>query len=481
MINSIKRTKIVATIGPASRDPEMIRDMMRAGMNVARINFSHGKTEDHIDTIATLRRVADEENVVLALLGDLQGPKIRLGEFETIYLNPDDQVSFSLDGSVDGTLGLPHKELFEALKPGAKMIIGDGEMDLEVISNDGTVLHCKSIYEGELKQRKGINTPGTKHSIPAITKKDKEDLAFICQFELDFVALSFVRSPDDINELRSLMEAHGKAIPIIAKIEKFEAMQNLKGIAKTANGMMVARGDLGLDMPTEELPMLQKEIISVGNRYGIPVITATQMLASMETSPRPTRAEASDIANAILDGTDAVMLSNETAVGRHPALAVRTMGEIAQNTEKNFPYKAWRSKRKAIAKLGSISDAISTSSCNLAEQINAKMIVTSTMSGYTARHISRHRPVTPIYAVTPLTKTRRRLALLWGVECIRMGQIESTDEMIAESISAIESEDSKLNLKPGDLIVLTGGVPFGRTGHTNLIQVHEIAGSSVKA
>lgn len=476
MINSAKRTKIVATIGPASRDTETIRGMLRAGMNVARINFSHGSQQDHIETISRLRRTADEENVVLGLLGDLQGPKIRLGDFDPVHLHSGDEIRFSLDGSVEGTLGLPHQELFDALEPGAKMIIGDGEMDLEVVTNDGTVLTCRSIYEGELKERKGVNTPGTKHSIPAITEKDKEDLAFMCQFELDFVALSFVRTADDINHLRELMAEHGKNIPIIAKIEKFEAMQNLKKIAKAANGMMVARGDLGLDMPTEMLPISQKEIISVANRYGVPVITATQMLASMEKSPRPTRAEASDIANAILDGTDAIMLSNETAVGRHPVLAVQTMGEIAQNTEQNFPYKAWRSKRKAIAKLGSISDAISTSSCNLAEQIGAKMIVTSTMSGYTARQTARHRPISPVYAVTPLAKTQRQLSLLWGVQSVRMGQIESTDEMIAESIAAIEIEDTDVDLQKGDLVVLTGGVPFGRTGHTNLIQVHEVKG-----
>ena len=479
MINSTNRTKIVATIGPASSDPEMIRSMLHAGMNVARINFSHGSQEQHIETISTLRRISNEEDIVLGLLGDLQGPKIRLGDFDPIYMNAGDEIKFSLDGSIEGTYGLPHQELFEALSSGSKMIIGDGEMDLEVVENDGTILTCRSIYEGELKQRKGINTPGTTHSIPSITKKDRKDLAFICQFELDFVALSFVRSADDILELRELMKSNGKSIPIIAKIEKFEAMKNLKKIAKVANGMMVARGDLGLDMPTEQLPMLQKEIIAVGNRYGIPVITATQMLASMETSPRPTRAEASDIANAILDGSDAVMLSNETAMGRHPTLAIQTMANIAQNTEKEFPYKAWRTKRKAIAKLGNISDAISTSSCNLAEQINAQMIVTSTMSGYTARQISRHRPVTPIYAVTPLIKTRRQLTLLWGVECVRMGQIESTDEMITESIAAIESRDSNIHLEKGDLIVLTGGVPFGKTGHTNLIQVHEVQLDSV--
>lgn len=469
-----KRTKIVATIGPASRNPETIRKMIQAGMNVARINFSHGSQVDHMETISTLRRVASEENAVLALLGDLQGPKIRLGNFEPIHLDEAEEVSFSLDGRTKGTYELPHKELFEALVPGSKMIIGDGEMDLEVISNDGKVLKCFSVYEGELKQRKGINTPGTTHSIPSITEKDKSDLAFICQFELDFVALSFVRSAEDIHELRQLMADHGKNIPIVAKIEKFEAMENLREIAMVVDGMMVARGDLGLDMPTEQLPMLQKEIISVANRYGIPVITATQMLASMETSPRPTRAEASDIANAILDGTDAVMLSNETAVGRHPVLAIQTMANIARNTEKEFPYKSWRQKRKAIAKLGNISDAISTSACNLAEQIGAQMIVTSTMSGYTARQISRHRPVTPIYAVTPLSKTRRQLAILWGVKCVRMGQIESTDEMIMESIEVIKQGDINVTLEAGDLVVLTGGVPFGEAGHTNLIQVHEI-------
>ena len=419
-----------------------------------------------------LRRVANEEGKVLAILGDLQGPKIRMGQFETIYMSPGDTVSFSPDPDHPDHLHLPHPELFSALVPGANMIIGDGEMELVVDSNKDNVLVCHSLYEGELKQRKGINTPGTTHSIPSITPKDREDLSFMCQFRVDYVALSFVRSADDILELRELMAGHGQNIPIVAKIEKFEAIQNLQQIAEVADGLMVARGDLGLDMPTQQLPMLQKKIIATANRLGIPVITATQMLASMEFNPRPTRAEASDIANAILDGSDAIMLSGETAAGKYPIKAVETMRQIAQNTEKEFPYKQWRQKRKGISKLGEVADAISTSACNLADRINAKMIVTSTMSGYTARQIARHRPQTMIFAASPLPSTQRELALVWGVECVIMGQVLSTDEMIDRSIQAIQVKNIKF--EPGEHVVVTGGVPFFKPGVTNLIQVHTI-------
>ena len=468
----MSKTKIVATIGPASLDPEVVRAMLRAGMNVARVNFSHGDQAQHMDTIAMLRRVANEEHKILAILGDLQGPKIRLGKFETRFMNPGDTVAFMAEPSGSDFLPLPHPELFEALKPGANMIIGDGEMELIVESNQDGVMQCRSLYEGDLKQRKGINTPGTTLSIPSITEKDRSDLAFMCQFGVDYVALSFVRSPDDILELRELMKGHGKSYPIVAKIEKFEAMENLEEIASVSDSLMVARGDLGLDMPTHQLPMLQKRIISTANRHGVPVITATQMLASMEFNPRPTRAEASDIANAILDGSDAIMLSGETAAGKYPIRAVEMMRQIAITTESEFPYEIWRQKRKEISELGEVADAISTSACNLAERIQARLIVTSTMSGYTARQIARHRPQTMIYAASPLSKTQRELALVWGVECVIMGEVQSTDEMIDRSIQVIREQDVKLDA--GDLVVITGGVPFFKPGVTNLIQVHQV-------
>ena len=466
----MSRTKIVATIGPSSDNPETIRLMLQAGLNVARVNFSHGKPDQHISTIQMIRRVAREERKVIAILGDLQGPKIRLGLFEDVELLAGDEVRLSSDPEMPGTIPLPHPEIVEAIKSGARLVLGDGEMELVVLDKEKDLLICRARYDGVLQQRKGVNTPGTKIPIASITEKDRIDLDLICQMDLDFVALSFVREADDIVELRELMARHGKSIPIIAKIEKFEAIDNLEAIAAVSDGMMVARGDLGLDMPTEQLPMLQKRIMASGNKLGKPVITATQMLQSMVNSPRPTRAEASDVANAILDGTDAIMLSNETASGKYPVEAVQMMSRIANYTEAEFPYELWEAKRKSIEALDSIADAISSAACNIAERVGATIILTSTISGYTARQIARHRPRTPIMAVSPLEETQRHLALVWGVECTLMEEVNTTDEMIVRSLDAIREPV----VNKGDLIVLTGGVPFGKPGLTNLIQVHPV-------
>lgn len=465
------RTKIVATIGPASNHPDIIRKMLRAGVNVARINFSHGSHETHTETIEMLRRVAAEEKRVLAILGDLQGPKLRLGLFESVPVNVGDPVNLSASpNGRAGVLPLPHPELIEALQPGARIVLGDGEMELRVLAKEDDTLYCTAVYDGLIEQRKGLNTPGTSLPIPSITDKDIEDLRLICQLKLDFVALSFVRMAADIHALRELMDEYGARIPIIAKIEKFEAIENLQEIGDASDGMMVARGDLGIDMPTEQIPLLQKRIIKLGNELGKPVITATQMLQSMVDFPRPTRAEASDVANAILDGTDAVMLSGETAAGKYPVESVQTMQNIAVMMEEEFPYGLWRDRRLQIASLGRVSEAISTASCSIAERINASAIVTSTMSGFTAQQISRHRPITPIVAVSPLPETQRRLALVWGVECVMMEPVNNTDELIEQTVRAI----STVHMKPGDSIVLTSGVPFGTSGVTNLIQVHQL-------
>ena len=313
--------------------------------------------------------------------------------------------------------------------------------------------------------------------IESITEKDKEDLNLICALNLDFVAMSFVRSGEDILALRALMAEQDTQIAIIAKIEKFEAIEELEGIAKEADGLMVARGDLGIDLPPEQVPLIQKRIIRLGNKLGKPVITATQMLQSMVDYPRPTRAEASDVANAVLDGTDAVMLSNETASGKYPVESVQMMKNISIMMESEFPYDLWQQKRWEIARVGRTSDAISTASCSIAERIGAKLIVTSTMSGYTAEQISRHRPQTPILAVSPLPRTQRRLALVWGVECLMMGHVSDTDEMIERTVEAVASS---MHLEAGDKLVMTSGVPFGRSGLTNLVQVHEITAEDVQ-
>lgn len=467
----MSRTKIVATIGPSSNNTDTIRRMIHAGMNVARINFSHGDHETHVETVRLLRHVAKEEKAVLAILGDLQGPKLRLGRFESFTVQAGDLVTITIDPNNTKAIFLPHPELFEALQPGARLVLGDGEMELRIFGKSETELQCTSLFNGKLEQRKGINTPGTRLPIDSITEKDKLDLTLICALNLDFVAMSFVRSGADIVALRALMAEQNADMAVIAKIEKFEAIEELEGIAAEADGLMVARGDLGIDLPTEQVPLLQKRIIHVGNKLGKPVITATQMLQSMVDYPRPTRAEASDVANSVWDGTDAVMLSNETASGKYPVEAVQMMKNIATMMESEFPYELWQQKRWEIARIGLTSDAISTGCCSIAERIGAKLVVTSTMSGYTAQQISRHRPSTPILAVSPLPKTQRRLALVWGVECLLMPHVADTDEMLSRTVEAVASS---LHLTAGDKLVMTSGVPFGRSGFTNLVQVHEI-------
>lgn len=467
------RTKIVATIGPASNKAHIIRQMLREGMNVARINFSHGDHETHAATIALLREMAWEEKKVLAILGDLQGPKIRLGNVgpNGLTLEEGDSVIFTTHRGQPAKIHLPHPQLIEIIEPGAHLIIGDGEIELEVTNKDKDTIACKVLVPGLLESRKGVSAPGTTLPISSITEKDHQDLIFICQQKLDYVALSFVRSADDIIELRRLMHRYGPPIPIIAKIEKHEAITNLTTISTETDGMMVARGDLGIEVPAAEVPLHQKHIILRGNELAKPVITATQMLQSMVEHPRPTRAEASDVANAILDGTDAVMLSAETAVGKYPIEAVRTMREIADIIEEEFPYGRWRRRRQNL-KEGQVAlgSAISASSCAIAEAIQARAIVSTTLSGSTARQIASHRPPTPIMAVSPLEETQRRLALVWGVDCLLVPNFDDTDEMIEGTVAAIQPH----GLEKGDSIVITAGVPFRRVGQTNLIQVHII-------
>ncbi|MCB9005532.1 MAG: pyruvate kinase [Ardenticatenaceae bacterium] len=467
------RTKIVATIGPASNNAKTIQKMLTGGMTVARINFSHGDHQTHIETVRTLRRVATEEGIALALLGDLQGPKLRLGQVRIggIQLNLGDEIVLTPHPGQPAMVHFPHPELIEAAQIGARLVIGDGEVEFTVADKKADTLRCTVTVPGLLESRKGVNMPGTELPISSITDKDKEDLGLICDLNFDYVALSFVRSAEDIHELRALMQEKGKVIPIIAKIEKSEAIEHLVEIREAADGMMVARGDLGIDMPPQEVPVLQKRIIECCNNAGKPVITATQMLQSMVEHPRPTRAEASDVANAILDGTDAVMLSGETASGKYPVEAVQMMQQIGEITERAFPYDVWRNRRrhKRDSLIGTTS-AISAASCDVAEEVGARLIVCATMSGYSAQQIARHRPQMPVMAVSPSAETQRRLALVWGVTAVLVEDIHNTDELLADTVKTVRP----FGLKPGDKIVITAGVPFGTSGQTNLIQVHEI-------
>lgn len=466
------RTKIVATIGPGSAHPETIRRMLAAGMTVARINFSHGDHAWHTQTVNMLRDVAREEGKVLAILGDLQGPKLRLGHVKAggMMLSPGDEVVLTPHPGQPAMIHLPHPDLIAAAVPGSRLVIGDGEVEFTVAEKRDDTLRCLVTVGGLLESRKGVNAPGVDLAISSITDKDRVDLELISELDFDYVALSFVRSGHDIQELRELMAHKARQIPVIAKIEKSEAIHNLIAIRDAADGLMVARGDLGIEMPPQELPLLQKHIITVCNEAGKPVITATQMLQSMVDHPRPTRAEASDVANAILDGTDAVMLSGETATGNYPIESVLMMQQIAEITEQAFPYDVWRDRR--VKKMGhdSVTEAIGEASCTIAEDISAAAIVSTTQSGYTAQQIARYRPRIPILAVSPLPYTQRKLALVWGVETLLVSDFADTDTMIDETARVLRER----GFEAGQRVVITAGIPFRQSGLTNLLRVYTI-------
>ncbi len=469
----VQHTRIVCTLGPASDSDEVLRAMVRAGMDVARLNFSHGDHATHAARIARVRRIAREEDATLALLGDLQGPKIRIGEIAGGAAQLATGATFTLttrDVPGDAAVArIDFPELPAAVRVGDRILIADGLLELRVLAADATDVQTQVINGGELRPRKGVNLPGVPLKISALTAKDRADVEFAVTQDLDYLALSFVRRAEDVVELKQLIAARAGTIPVIAKIEKPEAMEQIDAILAASDGVMVARGDLGVEVSAEQVPLFQKLIIRKANAQGKPVITATQMLESMIENPRPTRAEASDVANAILDGTDAVMLSAETAVGKYPAQAVAMMARIGDVMEASQQFQA------CLRKFGddamSITDAIGNATCEIAEQLRAKLIVTSTSSGFAARMISRHRPMTPILAVTASEKTQRRLALVWGVHASLIARAETMDGIVQESIAAAEARGL---VQPGDLVVITGGVPAGISGRTNMIQVRVV-------
>ncbi|MBL8154784.1 MAG: pyruvate kinase [Anaerolineae bacterium] len=473
-----KRTKIVATIGPASQGEETIREMIRSGMNVARINFSHGDHTTHGENIDRVRQVAEQERAVVAILCDIQGPKIRIGKVanEPLTLKQGDKVTFTLDTvpGENGLISLPHPEFVRDLKVGTQLLLDDGNLEMVVVQTMARGVVCEAVVGGLLSSRKGVSAPKAKLSLSAITEKDRDDIEFALSKQTDYLAMSFVRSQEDIRELRWLMRHLGGDVAVIAKIEKHEALENIESIIEISDGIMVARGDLGVETPAEEVPFHQKRIIKLCNDAGKPVITATQMLNSMVDNPRPTRAEASDVYNAILDGTDAVMLSNETAAGSYPINAVETMARIAIIAEQSI----WN-RRKDIRQIytpnaegrEAISDAISQSTCQVAEALNSKAIVTSTLTGYTTRRVAKERPRTPILCVTPNEVTYRRMGLVWGVIPLLIPMFKTIDEMIETVVKA--AEDAHL-VQRGDTLVLIAGVPFGIGGQTNFLKIHTV-------
>jgi pyruvate kinase len=467
------RTKIVCTIGPATSSREMMRALIQAGMNVARVNFSHGDHAIHRETIARLREVAAQEQRLVAVIADLQGPKLRVGDIQAEPLELSEGQLVTLSSSAhtgaEDEIPVPHPELLRELKAGQTVLLDDGNLSLTVQRREGAqCLKARVVTGGSLTSHKGINVPGARLSLSALTDKDREDARFALEQGVDYFALSFVRRAADVRQLRDFLKECGADEPsIIAKIEKPEALDDFDDILAHADGIMVARGDLGVETPAEEVPFHQKRLIRSSNRAGKPVITATQMLQTMMEHPRPTRAEASDVANAILDGTDAVMLSGETAVGRYPIKAAETMARICANAEAHLP----RSRLLEHSDDGheSITGAISASAVEIANEVGAQAIITATMSGTTARMVARHRPSVPVVAVTLSQSTLYRLALVWGVVPVEVPEFKTTDEMVDMMIQAAHREGL---VARGDRVVLTAGIPFGERTGTNMLKVH---------
>jgi pyruvate kinase len=463
------RTKIVCTLGPATATRDALRGLIEAGMNVARINFSHGTHEQHGETIALLRAVAEELQRPIAILADLQGPRIRIGDLpaplplesgQEIVLAPEDDVHAA-------DVPVTYERLAEDVHVGDRILVDDGLLELLVTEVEKPRVRARVLHGGALRSHKGMNLPGVTVSAPSLTEKDRADAAFAVKQEVEYLALSFVRRAGDIEELRALAP---KGILIVAKIEKDSALANIESIIQSADGVMVARGDLGVELPFEQVPLAQKSIIAIANQIGRPVITATQMLESMVTNPRPTRAEASDVANAILDGTDAVMLSAETAAGQYPRLAVEAMTRIISEIEKQSTAKR-RDERQSRGTAVSTEFAIAAASSAAVRMLAAPCLIVFTKSGFSARIVASHRPAVPILVLTDIPRTYRQLSLVWGVIPELVRHANSYDEMVRMALDAVKRRGLA---KSGDKVVVTAGVPFDVPGSTNTLKVETV-------
>lgn len=475
MLKDIKRTKIVCTLGPASQSEEVLKELILNGLNVCRFNFSHGSHEEHKGRIDLVKKVREELNKPIAILLDTKGPEIRTGNFADpeVLLEEGAEFTITMD-EVVGTKDIctvSYKGLANDVKEGDTILIDDGLVGLRVKSVEGSNIKCIVENSGIVKNHKGVNVPGVKINLPAITEKDISDIEFGIEEGIDMIAASFVRKASDVLAIREILEKNNAGdILILSKIENQEGVENIDEILQVSDGIMVARGDLGVEIPTEEIPIVQKMIIKKCNDLAKPVITATQMLDSMIRNPRPTRAEVTDVANAIYDGTDAIMLSGETAAGKYPVEAVKVMASIAKRIEQTLDYD--RMLKERGSNNVTVTDAISHATCTTAVDLNASAIITSTSSGYTAKMVSKFRPQAPIIAATSNEEVMRRLALTWGVCPIKSALAGNTDEVIEKSIEAsIESG----YVKNGELVVVTAGVPVGVSGTTNLIKVHVIS------
>jgi len=469
----MKRTKIVCTIGPASNSEEMLEKLIKAGMNVARLNFSHGTHEGHGMVIQRIRALSKKLKQPVAILQDIAGPKIRIGNIidGPVQLKPGQSfilTSRDMNGNSE-QVSVNYKELPSLVHTGDKLLLADGLLEMEVEEINGEDILCRVIIGGPLNSHKGINLPTCSTGIPVLTEKDHIDLRYGIEQDVDYIALSFVRTAEDILQAKKIIEKQGKDIPIIAKIEKPEALANIDKILRVTDGIMVARGDLGVELPFEQVPMAQKTIIEKANAACKPVITATQMLESMVENPRPTRAEVNDVANAILDGTDAVMLSEESAMGRYPVKAVQAMSRIAEDIERKFPFQIWLS-RFASSNTETAELAVSHAVCDLAERMGVEAIIATTSSGGTARQVARFRPPQIILATTPNEKTYRRLALVWGVRAILTPPVKYIDQMIQSAFLAVMDAGF---LQAGQKAVISAGAPVNVPGQTNFLAVLE--------
>ncbi|WP_096189704.1 pyruvate kinase [Evansella halocellulosilytica] len=477
----MRKTKIVCTIGPASESIEKLKELIEAGMNVARLNFSHGDYEEHGARIQNIRNAAEELGKNVAILLDTKGPEIRTqtlreGEAE-LTKGSTVRVSMTEVEGDEARISVTYPGLINDVHVGSTLLLDDGLIELKVTAVEENELVTEVVNSGTLKNKKGVNVPNVSVNLPGITEKDANDIIFGIEQDVDFIAASFVRRASDVLEIRELLEKHGaEHIQIIPKIENQEGVDNIDEILEVSDGLMVARGDLGVEIPAEDVPLVQKDLIKKCNKFGKPVITATQMLDSMQRNPRPTRAEASDVANAIFDGTDAIMLSGETAAGSYPVESVQTMNNIAVKTETALKYEDMLRKQSRESEQ-TITDAISQSVSHTAMNLNAGAIITATESGHTARMISKYRPQSPIVAITSNERVYRTLALTWGVHPQVGPKATTTDEMLQLSVE--ESLKTKL-VNHGDLVVISAGVPVGEKGTTNLMKVHVVGEVAAK-
>ncbi|MFC5590384.1 pyruvate kinase [Sporosarcina soli] len=473
----MRKTKIVCTIGPASESPEVLEKLIDAGMNVARLNFSHGDHDEHKKRIETIRNVSEKKGKVVGILLDTKGPEIRTHSMRDgqVDLVAGQSIKISMQEVIgdNDVFSVSYDKLIDDVHTGSVILLDDGLIQLEVtdLDKENGLIHTVVVNSGTLKNKKGVNVPGVSVQLPGMTEKDASDILFGIEQGVDFIAASFVRRPSDVMEIRTLLENNnGAHLQIIPKIENQEGVDNIDEILTIADGLMVARGDLGVEIPAEEVPLVQKKLIEKCNQAGKPVITATQMLDSMQRNPRPTRAEASDVANAILDGSDAIMLSGETAAGLYPVESVQTMDRIAKTTEASIDYRSVVSTRRR-EKHGNMTEAIGQAAAYTAINLKVKAVLAPTESGHTAKMIAKYRPGCPVIAVTSSDACSRKLSLVWGIYPIVGRKVASIDEILQESV---EESVKHQYVSHGDVVIITAGVPVGEAGTTNLMKIHVI-------